>query len=308
MAYARRTTRRTRRTYRKRTRYAKKRTSPKRRYTRKATTKKRILNVTSEKKRDSMIMAVRPDPITGVDPGTGLGPTLFNSVDGAIFAFGFQATCRTNENIPGVPGSKYDSGCRTSTTPFMRGIQENITLETEDAGAYLWRRICFTFVGQEIVRDRVTGDTGAMFELANPPGYMRTTTRLFPISPTSGTWVWDNIKELLFQGTEGVDWMDIIDAKTDPKRLKIRYDKTRRLYSNNEQSSLRKFKLWHPMNATLTYNDEEQAGGKISSPYSANVTSGTMGDYYIIDLFRLSSSFTGSVSFAPESTLYWHER
>lgn len=304
MAYARKRTTRPKR-------YARKRKTvrrPKRTYKKKASGKRRILNVTSRKKSDTMIMAAKNDPITGVNLAVGIGPTVFNPIDGAIFVFGFQATARTNQNIPGVTGSVYDTATRTSTTPYMRGLKEHITIETENSGSLLWRRICFTFVGQEVVRDQVTGALGFMYENSNPTGWMRTTTRLYPVAAGNGDWVWDNIRQLLFKGTQNIDWVNVIDAATDKSRVTVKYDRTRRIYSNNDAASSRKLKLWHAMNKTLTYNDEEEAGGKISSPFSANVTRRTMGDYYVIDIFALTSAFDGGVSFSCESELFWHER
>ncbi|QCX35076.1 capsid protein [Blackfly genomovirus 1] len=287
---------------RKRTSYARRRTTRKR-------SSRSILNLTSRKKVDHMLHAVKDSPITAVNPSIGLTPVQFNSSNGSFHVFGWIPTARSNENVPGVPGSIYDSATRTSSTPYMRGLAESITIETAENHPVLWRRVCFTFVGQEILRDRVSTSTGALYQEANPTGWLRSTTALFPTPAGAGSFVWDNMRDIMFRGKQNVDWVDIMSARLDTKRISPRYDKTVRLASGNDVGQLRKFRRWHGMNKTLMYNDDEDAGGKDSSVLSANTSRG-LGDYYVIDIFELSTNAPASdeVSFNSEATLYWHER
>lgn len=270
--------------------------------------RRRILNITSTKKADHMLNANKPDPITVVDPGTGLGPTVVSPTDGVIQAYGWIATARDNTNTPGVPAGGVDDSSRTADNVFMRGVREVISFETQSNLPFTWRRICFTFKGQEILRDRTSAAVGTIYQQASPPGWMRATTHLLGLSVTS-TFVYDQLEELLFRGRRNLDWWDVMSAQVDRHRVGLRYDRTRHFKSGNDVGIQRKIKLWHPMNSTLEYNADESAGGRVESVLSAN-TNISMGDYYIIDFFQFvtTSTINDAISFRPETALYWHER
>jgi len=270
--------------------------------------RRRILNITTTKKADHMLNANKPDPVTNVNPATGLGPTVISPTDGVIQAYGWIATARDNTNTPGVPAGGVDDSSRTGDLVFMRGLREMIAIETQSSKPVEWRRICFTFKGQEILRDRVSTAVGTIYQQASPPGWMRATTHLLGISVAS-TFVYDNLETVLFRGVRNLDWWDVMTAQVDNHRVNLKYDKTRQIRSQNDEGVMRKIKLWHPMNHNMEYNADESAGGRLESVLSSN-SRPSMGDYYIIDFFRFTTTATinDAISFQPESCLYWHER
>jgi hypothetical protein len=270
--------------------------------------KKRILNLTSTKKKDHMINANKPDPITPVDPITGLGPTIISPTNGVTQAFAWIATARDNTNTPGVPAGGVDDSSRTADTCFMVGLKENIGIETQSNLPFMWRRICFTFKGQEILRDRVTTDVGTLYQQASPPGWMRATTQILGTNVVS-TFVYDNLETILFRGVKLLDWFDVMDAQVDNQRVTLKYDRTRTFKSGNDVGQMFKIGHWHSMRKNLTYNADESAGGRVESVLSTNAK-GSMGDYYVIDYFRFmtASTINDAISFTPEAILYWHEK
>lgn len=64
------------------------------------------------------------------------------------------------------------------------------------------------------------------------------------------------------------------------------------------------------MNRALIY-DEDETGGSVNDGVLSAAVNASMGDYYVLDIFKptLAAQETDeSMTFAPEATLYWHER
>lgn len=275
---------------------------------RRLTSRRRILNITTRKKRDHMIPCAKPDPYANpTDPQ--LGGVLLNKANGNRFWYGFQATCRDNTNIPGVGGGIFDDGSRTASRCFMVGLKERCLLQSSGNMSFMWRRIVFSFKGQEIVSDPVDG-TAAMYLELNPQGYTRAVTVIqngTPPVPGSNP-VQAALENIMFRGVRGIDWFDEMDAQVDNNRVKLLYDKRRSINSGNDTGLIRRFNFWHPFRKTLLYNDDENAGGKNASAYSVN-NEQSMGDVYVIDLFALNDADPNGmvIEYRPEATLYWHE-
>ena len=136
----RRTTRRSsRRNYAKRTRFSR----PYRRTTRRTSTR-RILNVSSQKKKDTMISFT---DVTAGNPETGefsQNPAVMAASTASFFTFAWLASGRPAEDVNGAKGSKINEGIRTSTSIFCRGLKERITFNTSSGVPWEWRRIVFT--------------------------------------------------------------------------------------------------------------------------------------------------------------------
>lgn len=189
----------------------------------------------------------------------------------------------------------------------MRGVKENIRLELQTNHAYLWRRICFTFVGSELITDLTDGTQYALWQ-ETTAGFVRAVTQLLPsIAPTLT--LWNQLADVLFKGQVNQDWTELITAPLDNSRVVPRYDKTVRLTTGNDVGKMLDVKRWHPMNHNLVYNDDEAGGTKIT-PYLSVNTRRSMGDYYIIDIFDTGTTGDGAdtLTYTPEATLYWHER
>lgn len=267
--------------------------------------KKRILNLTSEKHSDAMVFARKTDALS---PDVTLAPYVMSSSAGLNHIFGWIATARDNTPIPGVPAGPIDKSSRTSTTCFMRGLKERILIESQTSAAFVWRRIVFSFTGQEIVRDRTSDDVAQLFDEVAPQGYLRVATAIQVGTTAPVPFLRQNLTELIFRGVEGLDWRDPITAPLDTSRITVLSDQRTNFQSGNEQGILRRISKWYPFNKNLVYNDDENAGGRNVSSYSAN-TRASMGDVYVIDCFSLANSVTpGTVAFSADSTLYWHEK
>jgi hypothetical protein len=123
-----------------------------------------------------------------------------------------------------------------------------------------------------------------------------------------GTAYLQHVINFVFKGRQTVDYGSLFTAKTDPSRIKVRYDKLRIIQSHNDTGIIRNYKMWFPMNTNFMYDEDEDAAQQSESVYAA-ATRGNMGNYYIFDLiFPALSNTDESISFDPEATLYWHER
>lgn len=210
----------------------------------------------------------------------------------------------------GVP-SPGQMPTRSATTCFMRGFSERIKLETASSIPWTWRRIAFTFKGTDFFTDEMeptaTGSPYFRDITSNPNsganlGYVRPWMQVNPAAaPLFGT--------KLFRGVGGVDWGSVIDAKLDTTRITVKYDKTRIVRSGNDSGTIRTYKIWHPMNKNIVYDDDERAGD-MDSAFISTTSKPGMGDYWIVDMFRplLGAGAGDELAISSESTLYWHEK
>lgn len=266
-------------------------------YPRRYTSKRKMLNVTSRKKRDTMLAYTN---ITSAAPGGSAtyntGPAVFNG--NQTYTILWCPTFRDLSNASGGANIVINRSERTATTCYMRGLAENVRVQTTDGLPWTWRRICFTIKGS-FLNDATNSTRQLTIETA-PGGYRRLLT----------PWQTDAVTpSLVFQGTANLDWNDALTAPTDSTRISVKYDQTRILSAGNEQGMNRVFKLWHPMNKNLVYNDEEAGDAENAGGLSTLGKQG-MGDYYVYDIIvpRLNGTTASQMSFQPESTLYWHEK
>lgn len=190
---------------------------------------------------------------------------------------------------------------RESDTVFIRGLKENITFRTVASGTngaacWLWRRVVFTTKG-------LAAAQGTSIDyLYTSSGYVR----LLADQNTSS--FGSVISALIFQGNFGTDWNDLMTAKTDNTRVTIHYDKVRRLAPGSASNQIWRYKMWHPFNKNLVYNNEENGPNETNQVYSTLGKPG-MGDAYVVDMFTCATnSSTETLAFNPEACLYWHEK
>lgn len=274
-------------------------------------TRKRLLNVTSRKKRNGMLTfsnqsggaltAITQTPL--VIPG-GVGGTL-----GWI---NFRATAMDINSDAGAANTIALASQRTAQTCYMRGFSEHIRVETNTGNPWFHRRICYT----------TKDDTFNTRNAADASGTQRDQVAQGAIETSSG---WQRLaanmtietlpqtflgqKGVLFKGAEGVDWDDVIVAPVDTTRVTLKSDKTYVYKSGNERGILREHKLWHPMNKNLVYDDDESGQTEQTNNTSVQDNRG-MGDYYVLDIFSqgASGSTADKLSIRYNSTLYWHEK
>ncbi|AFS65305.1 putative coat protein [Dragonfly-associated circular virus 3] len=255
-------------------------------FRRRGTSKRRILNVSSKKKRDNMInVSFSP---TGINPAvrgfiaTGAAPTMLV----------WCATAR--DRVSNASNPTADS-VRESQTCYMRGLKEHIRINTNNPTSWLWRRICFTAKGLF----SGLGTSADSVETSN--GWVRA------LMDQTGTSFGTSLTNLLFAGTNGVDWNDTFTANTDSTNVKIMYDKTFTINSG-VSGVIRDYKMWHGMNKNIVYGEDENGEGEINNRYSTIGRPG-MGDYYVVDLLASNSSAAAdTLTFSTEATLYWHEK
>lgn len=265
--------------------------------------KKRVLNLTSRKKRNGML-SWSNTASTGASQTVQPGPAYVNGVGSGFFLW--QATANDLNNQTGAPGTIGQEANRTSTTCFMRGISEHVRVQTSSGLPWFWRRICFTFKG------------GLPFSAADSPTQSNRTfqdtsngiQRLFfnldvNASPNSR----NNIDGLIFKGAKGVDYNDLIVAPVDTRRVTLKYDKTFTIKSGNANGTVTEKKFWHGMNKNLVYDDDE-TGDQEATSYSSVDSKAGMGDYYVLDIINGGTGGTtaDALLLQTNSTLYWHEK
>lgn len=247
--------------------------------------RRRILNIASKKKSDTMM----PTVVNGIEvqPGGYGMPGNITSV------FIWNATARdrlSNNNQPTA------SSVRESDTCFMRGLKERITIRTGSQASWRWRRICITMKGYE------QNFAPTYPDQENSNGWMRM------LRNYNGLPVLAAFTDYIFKGNQGVDWFDVMNAKIDTNRVTLKYDKIRTINSGNGVGKYANYNLWHPMNHNLVYANDESGEGESNQVVSTQGRAG-MGDYYVIDLFTCATGGSGdSLLFQPEATLYWHEK
>lgn len=226
------------------------------------------------------------------------------------------ATARNNTTSGGSVGNKNDRPTRTATSVFLRGLAEKYMVSTSGSSAFVWRRIVFFMKGQ-VLRDPLANNPSPIYlynqDLNNstiPLGYTRHNTYVYgPNVPDDNSEYRARLAAVLFKGQVDVDWSDILTAKVDTSRVSLAYDKVMHVRTGNESGVMQVRKFWHPVNKLLTYDDDEIGGGVASSHYSTDSKMGC-GDMYVFDYVQASpdASEGESITFVPESTLYWHER
>ncbi|ANC51584.1 capsid protein [Lama associated gemycircularvirus 1] len=301
MAYARRSRFPRRRAFKRRSaprrsrRYVAKRPSRTRR--RAMPSRRSILNLTTTKKRDNMAPAF-------YRAGDGVTATPVNNGIALLATMPAYTTahcvlwCATEREY--ASGSNMSDHGRRSHTPFYKGLSERIRMKTTNSSPWLWRRIVFTMKGPlpETIRTSI--------KVGNQ--YKRGITWL-----TDGSDVGNSVNGLvnttLFAGSAGIDWNDVMLAKTDTQALTVMYDRTIQLKSGSDSGTIRDFKMCHPMNKTLVYAYDESGTFDVSFTRSALGRAG-MGDMYIYDMFQPHdfSVDGGTIEFNPKATLYWHEK
>jgi hypothetical protein len=194
----------------------------------------------------------------------------------------------------------------------MRGLKENIRIQTSSGIPWFHRRICFTFRNSPQPFDiKAPGDTPSVTYTS----YLDTTNGierlLFNQYVNSQPATIAAQQGVIFRGTQGKDWDDPIIAPVDATRVDLKYDKTRVYRSGNQAGTLREIKLWHPMNKTLVYDDDESGDIEDSGGSYVSVSDKRgMGNYYILDIIQAGAgSGAGDLlQMKCNSQLFWHER
>lgn len=261
---------------------------------------KRILNITTKKKQDNMVV------VSNIVAGSGTGGTTYTNTapilsGGYTYIMPWVATARLFLSGTGSEtGSPIDDATRTAHECYMRGLKERIQLQSNGGAAWQWRRICFTLKGDDLTTFQAANFT---WWRAQANGVVRSVQNVAGLSGG------ETLIDMLFKGTQSTDWSSYFTAKVDTARVSLKYDRTRIMQSGNSSGFMRNVSLWHPMNKNIRYDDDESGGKYTGNAYSVDSKVG-MGDYYVIDIISAGTGATSSdrMSFDPEATLYWHEK
>lgn len=275
---------------------------------------KSILNKTSRKKRNGMLSISNTQATGNPDVFAQQPLTLIGSPGGGNLGIvHFRPTCLDLAQPNGNANTISLTSQRTASTCFMRGLAENLRIETSSGNPWFHRRICITS-RDERFRFSQPGDNTGIQATAIASGSIETSNgwqRLAAnaqagseLTNTIITWL-----DLIMKGRQSVDWDDIISAPVDTTRVDLKFDKTWVYRSGNDSGILKEKKLWHAMNKNLYYADDEQGAGVETYNYSVTDKRG-MGDYHIFDFFSQGSSGTTDdrLKVRYTSTLYWHEK
>lgn len=272
--------------------------------------RKRILNVASRKKRNGMLQVTNATYATGVGGNTVITqPMVVNAGSGAWVLWAATAQDLTDGN--NGAGTVTQVAQRTSTNCYMRGLSEHIRIQTSSATPWFWRRTVFRLKGNSAFQTYASSPAGMSglgpyYDSSSGIQRLLLNSNSQTVSQASTVTAQQTF---LFKGVSGVDWSDPIIAPLDTSRISVMYDKTSTLRSGNQSGTVRECKLWHPMNKSLVYDDDENGSLESSSFFSTTAKPG-MGDVYVLDQFAGGAGASASdlLVMGVNSTLYWHER
>nr|QXN75648.1 MAG: capsid protein [Genomoviridae sp.] len=269
------------------------------------TSRRRILNMTSVKKRDNMLSMV-------ATPGQAR-PAMGSVTTNSGFASLFVPTARWL-----APANDMGESMRQRQTTFAVGYKERLQVDISGGGVWKWRRVVFAYKGGESLW---TGDfPGDWTEPFFSKGVKPDPDDPLPVAPDMVRLIGqptkpqhNAIRDLLWDGHEGVDWTSEFTAKVDTKRVRLISDKTFTFNPGNESGLSRSYNFWYPLRKNIVYHDDEFGGSNFGrgSPISVQSRIG-LGDVYIYDVAYVvvpsSGTKVAQMQFNPEGTYYWHER
>lgn len=289
-AYRRRSYRRSRRPIRRRsTRFGRRaHTFPRRRTYRRRITPCRVRNIAAKKKQDTVLGARTEDP----NDFSNVIPLLAGNS-----YFIYTPTYRDRDD-------NVNNHTRGSARVYYRGVRDRLMVAA--SFQLVHRRVCF-WSNEHISAATPINVSGDGINI----DYTR--RNLQTISPVTDTALF----RYLFKGTVGVDYTE--DSRWDSpmasNRIKVVYDKQYSINPNYNVAAGDAFgkittkKFWHPMNATVMYDDWEQ-GREIDQSSWGNNHPDSQGNFYILDMFSTGQATTDDTqigSWSTETTVYWHE-
>ena len=235
--------------------------------------KKRILNLTSTKKRDSLAF-YDPTNVTATER------TISSSGSTNVNIYLYSPTARQYENSD-------DPTDRSRSTIYWKGYREIGNFTTNSAVPWEWRRIVF-----EAKSLRVEAAHGL-----TSSGYRRFTAPFGDVA----------ILNILFEGSGAGDSTRLIHGKIDTQRVKLHYDRKVVLRSGNDGIHYRQYKHYFPFNSNMYYADDENLDSMVSNNWCSDTRKG-MGNIFILDMFRCCAPGTNELAWSPSATAYWHEK
>jgi len=190
---------------------------------------------------------------------------------------------------------------------YSVGYKERVEVNILGGGVWKWRRLVFTYKGDALYGADPMWNQPFHNKATDPQGCDM--VRLIAQPTTDQR---QEIRRIIWDGTEGLDWSSEFTAKPDTSRITPLYDRIFTFNPRNESGYSRTFRFWHRTGKNLIYDEDEQ-GGTPHAPGSFVSVAGKpgMGDLYVYDIVYLAVPAAGgnaSMQWNPEGTYYWHER
>lgn len=277
-------------------------------------TKKRVLNMTSRKKRDTMLTRRNTDDAGAASAlNTGavrvLGGGTSNEIPCGYFLYCPSARQLSTAGNNSFPISA-EAG-RTATTIYGRGYKERIRITSSSGQPWLWRRIVFMlkFALVSSGADTSPNQPPVLYAQTAGLGMTRVAQNIFINNTPKYA---QAINDLVFKGAAGIDWIDVMDAPIDTRRIDLVSDRTTRMVSGNNLGFNKEYTRWHSINKNIVYDDDELGDVMTGSFYSVRDKRGA-GNMYVMDLFSPgqaggASSNTDYLVIDFNGTFYWHEK
>lgn len=265
-------------------------------------TKKRILNLTSQKKYDTMAPNISY-PASSAAIGILPVPPAVNTW------ILWSPTGRDMREIQPDDKVGVPSG-RNATTCFVRGVKEKWTVLTQNGSPWRWRRIVFTAKGQLPLGEEFEGDR-SISVITDTEGRQTYYRNMAPL-PTGSL---GPLADVLFRGTNDrtgafgfQDWNDVMTAPVDTTRFKVLENKVRHIRCGNDAGVAKNISTWTPVNKNIVYGDEE-VGGQVTTSAKSTIGRPGIGDIYFLDILSPQEGSGGeNMGLSCTSTVYWHEK
>lgn len=270
---------------------------------------KAILNLTSSKKRNTMLQYANTSTTGGGSVTIGPGPYLLTGALGGWSIFSPTAMNLTEST--GNNNAVANQAERTATTCFMRGFSEHLRVQTSTGIPWFWRRITFCAKATDFIRFN-PADTPNQTNSGNVP-WVDTSNGMerlwFNLNVNSSPQTLATMQGILFKGTYNKDWVDPLTASIDTSRVDLKSDRTKCIRSGNASGTVFERKYWYPMNKNLVFDDDESGESETSS-YSSVIDKKGMGDYYVVDIFTVGTGGSSAdlLQVTGTSSMYWHEK
>lgn len=257
---------------------------------------RRLLDVTSQKKRDNMMPQVVNQDNSEEPRGNPVQMTGDNE-----YGFLFIPSGRDSAWTEGE--GKY---ARQKSQTFCKGYAEKVTFETSNSANWLWRRVVFMtknpLIHSAFPLNTVTNRTDT------DEGYNRVLWNFFG-SSTEASEARETLQDCVFQGQAGVDWNDRYTAKLDTKQITVISSVTMRLSGGNDAARIHHAKRWYPINKNIVYDEDEAGNSKEAGREFSTLGKPGAGNLYVMDTFHCANGTSSDVmSFNPQGVYYWHER
>lgn len=246
----------------------------------------------------------------GPDGPTDTVGTPKNLTGERVWFFAFSPSARRTPNAEEPVLNNYartGDFSRESNRTYSVGYSERCNFETGGAANWKWRRMVISINSD--IYDIFPEDTLEYYDhRAIPfPGQVRT---MFDFA--QNVFVQEEFCRRIFEGTQGVDWADLFNAKLARKRVRVIYDKVRVISGGNNAAHWGGAKHWFPHRENLIYGEQEAGGKKQRSGNTSRFVwpeGQTGGNLMVIDIFACANgAASNQMRWSPTGTYYWHER